>query len=195
VSLARVQFFSISLDGFGTGEGRSLEAPFGHAGERLHEWMFVTRWWRQMVDEPGGSSGWRSLVVMADPARSGAGCPTGPGPADAKELAQSIRSDPGLEATAPVSVGTRGAAGLAMDVAIAAGVIGDPGCRGISGRTVGMPWLGGSVSVSSGERMRLYLFDAPEGLSMRTLAIAVVVPESQFDRAAPALDSVEFHAP
>jgi hypothetical protein len=57
-----------------------------------------------------------------------------------------------------------------------------------------MPWLGGSVSLS-GERMRLYLFDAPEGLSMRTLAIAVVVPESEFYRAAPALDSVEFHAP
>ena len=27
MSLARVQFFSISLDGFGTGEGQSLEAP------------------------------------------------------------------------------------------------------------------------------------------------------------------------
>ena len=38
MSLARVQFFSISLDGFGTGEGQSLDAPFGHAGERLHEW-------------------------------------------------------------------------------------------------------------------------------------------------------------
>ena len=57
MSLARVQFFSVSLDGFGTGEGQSLETPFGHAGERLHEWMFVTRWWRQMVGEPGGSSG------------------------------------------------------------------------------------------------------------------------------------------
>ena len=45
------------------------------------------------------------------------------------------------------------------------------------------------------ERMRLWVFDAPEGSSMRTLAIAVVVPESQFERAAPALDSVEFHAP
>ena len=57
MSLARVQFFSISLDGFGTGEGLSLEEPFGHAGERLHEWMFLTRWWHEMVGESGGSRG------------------------------------------------------------------------------------------------------------------------------------------
>ncbi len=57
MSIARVQFFSISLDGFGTGEGLSREAPFGHAGERLHEWMFVTRWWHEMIGEPGGSTG------------------------------------------------------------------------------------------------------------------------------------------
>ena len=46
MSLARVHNFSISLDGFGTGEGLSREEPFGHAGERLHEWMFATDWWR-----------------------------------------------------------------------------------------------------------------------------------------------------
>jgi dihydrofolate reductase len=57
MSLARVQFFSVSLDGFGTGEGLSLEEPFGHAGERLHEWMFLTRWWRERDGEPGGSAG------------------------------------------------------------------------------------------------------------------------------------------
>jgi dihydrofolate reductase len=57
LSLARVQFFSVSLDGFGAGEGQSLETPIGHAGDRLHEWMFLTRWWRKMVGEPGGSSG------------------------------------------------------------------------------------------------------------------------------------------
>lgn len=57
MSLARVQFFSISLDGFGTGEGLSLEEPFGHAGERLHEWMFLTKWWRERDGEPGGSGG------------------------------------------------------------------------------------------------------------------------------------------
>ena len=49
---ARVHNFSVSLDGFGTGEGLSQDAPFGHAGERLHEWLFATRWWA-----PGGSGG------------------------------------------------------------------------------------------------------------------------------------------
>ncbi len=45
MTLARVHNFAISLDGFGSGEPQSREAPFGHAGERLHEWMFATRFW------------------------------------------------------------------------------------------------------------------------------------------------------
>lgn len=57
MSEVRVHNFSISLDGFGTGDGITLEAPFGHAGERLHEWMFATRFWRSMVGEPGGNTG------------------------------------------------------------------------------------------------------------------------------------------
>jgi dihydrofolate reductase len=56
MSLTRVTSFAISLDGFGTGEPQTRETPFGHAGERLHEWMFATRWWRG-ADEPGGSRG------------------------------------------------------------------------------------------------------------------------------------------
>jgi hypothetical protein len=63
MSLARVQFFSISLDGFGTGERLSLEQPFGHAGERLHEWMFGTRWWHENSGEPGGSAGIDDALV------------------------------------------------------------------------------------------------------------------------------------
>ena len=57
MSLARVQNFAISLDGFGTGEGQSATAHFGHAGDRLHEWMFATRWGGEMLGRPGGSGG------------------------------------------------------------------------------------------------------------------------------------------
>jgi dihydrofolate reductase len=34
-----VHNFSISLDGFGTGEGQSRQTPFGHAGRSLMEWF------------------------------------------------------------------------------------------------------------------------------------------------------------
>jgi dihydrofolate reductase len=72
MSLARVQFFSISLDGFGTGEGLSLDEPFGHAGERLHEWLFLTRWWRQGIGESGGSGGLDDALVRLHEAGIGA---------------------------------------------------------------------------------------------------------------------------
>ena len=53
----RVHNFSVSLDGFGTGEGQRLEAPFGHAGTALHDWFFPTRSFHEMGGEPGGSTG------------------------------------------------------------------------------------------------------------------------------------------
>ena len=55
MSLVHVHTFSVSLDGFATGEGQSLDAPFGHAGERLHDWMFATRWGRELQGKPGGT--------------------------------------------------------------------------------------------------------------------------------------------
>lgn len=68
MSIARVQSFSVSLDGFGTGEGLSHDEPFGHAGERLHEWMFATRWWHEMIGEAGGTQGIDdALVRLHDP--------------------------------------------------------------------------------------------------------------------------------
>jgi dihydrofolate reductase len=58
MSLVRVHNFSVSLDGFGTGDGQSLDTPFGHAGNRLHEWMFATRWGHEMMlGQPGGTEG------------------------------------------------------------------------------------------------------------------------------------------
>ncbi|MEO7268755.1 MAG: dihydrofolate reductase family protein [Knoellia sp.] len=40
MSIVRVAAFTLSVDGFASGEGQSLEEPFGHAGERLHAWLF-----------------------------------------------------------------------------------------------------------------------------------------------------------
>lgn len=43
MALLRAHTIAVSLDGFATGEDRTLEAPFGHAGARLMEWFFPTR--------------------------------------------------------------------------------------------------------------------------------------------------------
>ncbi len=59
MSKVRVHCFSISLDGYGTGEGQSLEEPFGHAGERLHQWMFKTAHGAAMF---GGANGELGVV-------------------------------------------------------------------------------------------------------------------------------------
>ena len=42
MSRVRIHNLAVSLDGFATGEGQSLETPFGHAGTRLMDWFFPT---------------------------------------------------------------------------------------------------------------------------------------------------------
>lgn len=55
--LLRVQNFTVSEDGFGSGEGQSLERPFGHANPaELMAWAFPTAHWPNR-SEPGGSRG------------------------------------------------------------------------------------------------------------------------------------------
>jgi hypothetical protein len=61
----RVHNFSVSLDGFGTGVGQSEDAPFGHAGGRLHEWFFATRTFRAMHGESGGTTGIDDALARA----------------------------------------------------------------------------------------------------------------------------------
>jgi dihydrofolate reductase len=53
----RIHNFSISLDGFATGEGQAPDTPFGHAGHRLHEWMFATRFGGTLLGRQDGSAG------------------------------------------------------------------------------------------------------------------------------------------
>lgn len=57
MSRVRVHNFSISLDGFGTGDGLTFDDPFGHAGHRLHEWLIATRFGHAIFGEAGGSAG------------------------------------------------------------------------------------------------------------------------------------------
>jgi dihydrofolate reductase len=53
----RVHNFSVSLDGFATGENQTFESPFGHAGQKLNEWFFATRSFHQMQGKDGGTTG------------------------------------------------------------------------------------------------------------------------------------------
>jgi hypothetical protein len=155
---------------------------------------------------------WDYLDLRADPAWVGTDCRARPSAADAEALAESIRSDTGLEATAPVAVRVGGTEALMMDVKIAAGA---PLCIPVepSGDLSDAGFLhqvweqDGPIVVDSGvahgratgEWMRLYLFDVPERLSMRILAMAILAPESRFEStveaAAPVIASIEFHAP
>lgn len=55
--LVRIQNFAVSTDGFGSGEGQSLERPFGHADPAvLMSWAGATASWPNRT-EPGGSRG------------------------------------------------------------------------------------------------------------------------------------------
>lgn len=57
MSKVRVHNLAVSLDGFATGDGQTLEAPFGHAGVRLMEWFFPTRAFQSMNGKDAGSEG------------------------------------------------------------------------------------------------------------------------------------------
>lgn len=55
--LLRVQNFCVSRDGFGAGEGQSMERPFGHADPSvMMSWAGATASWPNRTD-PGGSRG------------------------------------------------------------------------------------------------------------------------------------------
>jgi hypothetical protein len=162
--------------------------------------------------DAGERQDWDEFWVVADPLVNGTGCQTA-SPVDAEALAESIRSYPGLEGTAPVAVSAGGAEALMMDVVLAAGatirVAVDEQYNPCANELLN-PMLdrgvGSSMTVvkegvmqgqATGERMRLYLIDMPEESSMRTIAIAIAAPESRFERAveaaAPVVESIEFH--
>lgn len=61
--MLRVQNFTVSSDGFGAGEGQSLQRPFGHADPAaMFTWAGATASW-VMRTEPGGSRGLDDYLV------------------------------------------------------------------------------------------------------------------------------------
>jgi dihydrofolate reductase len=48
---------TMSVDGFVAGPDQSLDEPLGVGGEALHEWVFGTRFFREMTGQDGGEGG------------------------------------------------------------------------------------------------------------------------------------------
>ena len=142
--------------------------------------------------EGGGSIGFVDPVAYDAWCADNGGSPLLSGPADAAAIARQVIADPNLETTAPVAARIGGVEAVSIDVALAPG-----------GRTCGV----GMIEISRwihelwdpGLRLRLYLVDLPEGMSVETLAITVVAPEERFEgfieETAPIIESIEFHAP
>ena len=143
--------------------------------------------------------GQETLELLSDPLPVGTGCESGPAAADAEELAGAILDDPDLVATTPEVVRLGAIEALVMDVTAAEGA---SVCTDFPGTQVLTPDDdGGSrgLTLQGNGPMRVYLIDAPEGLSMQVLAIAINAPPAQFesvvDAATPIVESLEFNAP
>ena len=70
--LLRVQNFAVSMDGFGSGQGQSLERPFGHAEPAdFFAWAGATASWPNRT-EPGGTRGLDDLFTRDYARKTGA---------------------------------------------------------------------------------------------------------------------------
>ena len=63
---------SMSLDGYVAGPEQTLEEPLGRGGERLHEWAFRLKSFRELHGMPGGETGPDDEVVADWHANNGA---------------------------------------------------------------------------------------------------------------------------
>lgn len=118
------------------------------------------------------------------------GSPLLTAPADAAAIAEQVIADPDFETTEPVVTTIGGLEAVSIDVALAPG-----------GEACGI----GIIEISRWIhtlwdpelRLRLYLVDLPEGMSVETLAITVVAPKERFEEfieeTAPIIESIEFH--
>jgi dihydrofolate reductase len=55
-SKLRIHCYGVSADGFGAGPDQSLENPMGVGGMALHEWVFPTQFFQQMIGSTASGS-------------------------------------------------------------------------------------------------------------------------------------------
>jgi hypothetical protein len=112
-------------------------------------------------------------------------------PAGADALAQAVITDPSFETTAPVAARIGGLEAVSIDVALA------PGGSVCMRQEISISRWIHVLRPESGLRLRLYLVDLPEEMSVETLAITVLAPEDSFEEViaetAPIIESIEFH--
>ena len=170
------------LPGKGAGRG-------GHE-QALDVW-FGGLW---QLDENFGSG---ERIELVDPVAYDAWCEDNGGsplltaPASAAEIARQLIADPNFDTTAPVATRIGGVEAVSIDVALA------PGGKACG---IGMieisRWIH-TIGWDPGWRLRLYLVDLPDGMSVDTLAITVVATADRFDaviaETAPIIDSIEFN--
>ena len=82
----RVHNLVVSLDGYASGEGQSLDAAFGHAQQEFMEWFGKLRIWRGLlpdgnlgVDEAIASA-WGTAIGTEIMGGTTSGLPPAPGP-------------------------------------------------------------------------------------------------------------------
>ncbi|MEP7159155.1 MAG: hypothetical protein ABI797_06985 [Chloroflexota bacterium] len=149
--------------------------------------------WADVPDRDGDAY----TIGLVDPVAYDAWCAANGGtpllsvPAGAAAIAQELIADPDYETTAPVAARVGGVEAVSIDVSLAPG-----GPRCINGITPISRWVH-ALATGPELRLRLYLVDLPEGMSVQTLAITVVAPEARFEEfieeSAPIIDSIQFH--
>jgi len=149
--------------------------------------------WADVPDRDGDGY----TIGLVDPVAYDAWCAANGGtpllsaPAGAAAIAQELIADPNFETTAPVAARVGGVEAVSIDVTLAPG-----GTHCVPGMIAISRWVH-ALATGPGLRLRLYLVDLPEGMSVQTLAITVVAPEERFEEfieeTAPIIESIEFH--
>ena len=156
-------------------------------------WIGFSRFGREITFSSFSPNGWSlgddGFLDFTDPAVNWSECAQGPVPADAAAFAQAVMADPNFQTSAPVAARIGDFEALSLDVTLS-----PDGHICLAYRSDVNRWV---HALEPGKRLRLFLVDLPESMSLRTLAITIMAPAERFEElleeAEPIIDSIEFH--